>query len=260
MNTRSRSKQPKRHRQTGPARSAAGAIYGVHAVLAALANPARDNGRLLITRNAMDRHGPLAFANPVPVEIVPPRQINDMLPDDAVHQGLLLETAPLPEPGIEEVAHDGLMIVLDQVSDPHNVGAILRSAAAFVAHAVISTARHSPPQSAVLAKAASGALEHVCLVRVGNLARALDQLADAGVTTAGLDSGAAVSIEQIATARPLALVLGAEGQGLRRLTKERCQVLTRIDAPGEMPSLNVSNAAAIALYAVSRSNNATIQE
>lgn len=252
MSTRPPRRAPAERRTTRRKPRAPFTLYGVHAVLAALANPARENIRLQISKNASDRLGPLAIAKSIPVDIVTPQQISGQLPEGAVHQGMLLETAALHEPGIDDIPLDGLMIVLDQISDPHNVGAILRSAAAFGAHAVISTDRHSPPQTAVLAKAASGALEQVSLVRVSNLARALDLLARAGVTTIGLDSNATEKLADNAATRPLALVLGGEGRGLRRLTRERCQLLACIDTPGTLASLNVSNATAIALYAATR--------
>ncbi len=142
--------------------------------------------------------------------------------------------------------------MLDQVTDPHNVGAVLRSAAAFGAAALVMTARHGPQDTGVLAKAASGGLEHVPIIRVANLARALDRIADLGFLRLGLDSSHPETIESVSEAKSLALVLGAEGKGLRRLTKEKCDRLVRLDLPGPVASLNVSNAAAIALYAVSR--------
>jgi len=228
----------------------AGRIYGAHAVLAALANPARRIERLQITENALARHREAIDRAPVRPEVLSADKIAAQLPRDAVHQGMLLDAAPLPEPDLDDACHGGLVVVLDQVSDPHNVGAILRSCAAFGASALVMTARHSPPQSATLAKAASGALEHVALVKVPNLARALDTLGQRGFTRVGLDSDADGALAGLDASPPLALVLGAEGKGLRRLTREHVDHLVRIEASGSIASLNVSNAAAIALYAL----------
>jgi 23S rRNA (guanosine2251-2'-O)-methyltransferase len=170
----------------------------------------------------------------------------------AVHQGVAVVADPLPEVDLSDVEDAALVMVLDQVTDPHNVGAILRSAAAFGCAALILTERHGPADSGVLAKAASGGLEHVALVRVKNLARALDELADLGFQRLGLDSQHAEPLETVDPVEKTALVLGAEGKGLRRLTREKCDRLVRLDVPGPIKSLNVSNAAALALYALTR--------
>ena len=156
----------------------------------------------------------------------------------------MLEADPLPSPPIEELAADGVVLVLDQITDPHNVGAIFRSAAAFAATAIVTTARHSPEATGVLAKSASGALEHVPLVTVQNLARALAALKERGFLVVGLDSSGETISRRCRCAQPLALVLGAEGKGLRQLTKETCDHVARLDLPGAIQSLNVSNAAA----------------
>ena len=177
-----------------------------------------------------------------------PDAIAARLPPDAVHQGLYPETDPLPSPPIEELAADGIVLVLDQITDPHNVGAIFRSAAAFAATAIVTTARHSPEATGVLAKSASGALEHVPLVAVQNLARALAALKARGFLVIGLDSSGDEDSAGLTLRQPLALVLGAEGKGLRQLTKETCDHVARLDLPGAIQSLNVSNAAAVALY------------
>ncbi|GGC72145.1 TrmH family RNA methyltransferase [Chelatococcus reniformis] len=225
-------------------------LYGWHPVVEALANPARRVLRLLLTANAAQRleaeHGAPRFAP----EIVRPDAIDRLVGPDAVHQGLYMEAAPLPAPTLESMPQDGLILVLDQITDPHNVGAIVRTAAAFGVTAIVTTARHSPAATGVLAKAASGGLEHVPFVIVRNLAGALQTLGERGVLCVGLDSEGAEPLEGVALRRPLALVLGAEGKGLRQLTRSRCQVLARLDVPGAIKSLNVSNAAAVALYAV----------
>ena len=171
---------------------------------------------------------------------------------DAVHQGVVLEVEPLETTHVGSLADTKLVVVLDQVTDPHNVGAILRSAVAFGAGAVIATARHSPQESGVLAKAASGAMEHVPLIAVRNLAEALDKLKTAGFQTIGLDSDGTQPIESALYGPRVALVLGAEGKGLRHKTRDTVDVLARLDTPGAIRSLNVSNAAAVALYAANR--------
>jgi 23S rRNA (guanosine2251-2'-O)-methyltransferase len=223
-------------------------LYGWHTVKAALANPARRIHKLLATDNAArrlaDGHVPMA----VPPEIVRPDAIAARLPPDAVHQGLYAEADPLRSPALEELATDGVVLVLDQITDPHNVGAILRSAAAFAVRAVVTTARHSPEATGVLAKAASGALEHVPLVTVQNLARALALLKELGFLLVGLDAEGEDELAALPLRAPLALMLGAEGKGLRQLTKQTCDHVARLDLPGAIQSLNVSNAAAVALY------------
>ena len=223
-------------------------LYGWHTVTLALANPARRIRKLLLTENAARRIADETIDTRIAPEIVRPSQIDQLLGPDAVHQGLLAEADPLPSPDIDELAPEGLVLVLDQITDPHNVGAILRSAAAFAVKAIVTTARHSPEATGVLAKSASGALELVPLVSVQNLARALTQLNERGFMTVGLDSEGTEKLGAITLREPLALVLGAEGKGLRQLTRETCSVVARLDMPGEIKSLNVSNAAVLALY------------
>lgn len=226
-------------------------VYGLHAVAAAVANAERRRHRLLATTNALRR---LGTPVDVPVEVVDSKRLNRLLGADAVHQGVLLFCDPLPEPSDEEMAAARRLVVLDQVTDPHNVGAILRTAAAFAVDAVVVTARHSPRESAVLAKSAAGALDAVPLVRARNLAGALARIEAAGVRTIGLAADAGMPLEAAGIAEPFALVLGAEGKGLRQKTREMCSQLARIDMPGRMPSLNVSNAAALALYVADRAS------
>jgi 23S rRNA (guanosine2251-2'-O)-methyltransferase len=223
-------------------------LYGWHTVAAALANPQRQIRKLLLTENAARRLADEKIDTRVTPEIVRPSLIDQRLGPDAVHQGLLAEADPLLSPDIDTLTQDGIVLVLDQITDPHNVGAILRSAAAFAVKAIVTTARHSPEATGVLAKSASGALELVPMVIVQNLARGLTELNNVGFLTVGLDSEGTENLGAVALRQPLALVLGAEGKGLRQLTRETCSVVARLDMPGEIKSLNVSNAAVLALY------------
>jgi 23S rRNA (guanosine2251-2'-O)-methyltransferase len=223
-------------------------LYGWHTVTAALENPQRRFHRLLATENALHRLREAGVRPPIEPELVRPEAIDTMLEPDAVHQGLLAEADPLPSPDIAELAPEGVVLVLDQITDPHNVGAILRTAAAFAVRAVITTARHSPQASGVLAKAASGALEYVPVVTVPNLARALRELKEADWFVVGLDSAGETDLGAAPIRAPLALVLGAEGRGIRHLTRETCDTVARLDLPGRIKSLNVSNATVLALH------------
>ena len=228
-------------------------LYGWHTVTAALQNPARRVRRLLATENAARRLADEGLGGTATPEIVRPTAIAERLVPDAVHQGLYLEADPLPSPAVEDVPAKGVVLVLDQITDPHNVGAIFRSASAFAVTAIVTTQRHSPEATGALAKAASGALEHVLLVNVQNLARGLAALKQNGFFVVGLDSDGESDLAALPLRAPLALVLGAEGKGLRQLTKETCDAVARIDLPGAIMSLNVSNAAALSLYVASRS-------
>jgi 23S rRNA (guanosine2251-2'-O)-methyltransferase len=223
-------------------------LYGWHTVAAALANPKRRIRKLFLTENAARRLAEEKIDTRVEPEIVRPNLIDQRLGPDAVHQGLLAEADPLRSPDIDTLPEDGIVLVLDQITDPHNVGAIMRSAAAFAVKAIVTTARHSPEATGVLAKSASGALELVPLVTVQNLARALTEMNERGFLTVGLDSAGDQNLAAVELRQPLALVLGAEGKGLRQLTRETCGVVARLDMPGEIKSLNVSNAAVLALY------------
>ena len=227
-------------------------MYGWHTVTAAMRNPARHFRKLLATENAARRLADEKVPGANRAEVVRPHAIAERLLPDAVHQGLYLEVDPLPAPAIEYLEAAGIVLVLDQITDPHNVGAILRSAAAFGARAVITTQRHSPDATGALAKAASGALEHVAMINVQNLARGLVALKEKGFLTIGLDSEGDADLAEIKLRLPLALVLGAEGKGLRQLTRETCDHVARIDVPGVIASLNVSNATAVALFVASR--------
>ncbi len=229
-------------------------LYGFHAVVEALGNEKRRKHRLYVTENALRRleEAKTAFGR-VEIVSVRPDELDRLLGRDAVHQGIAMEAEPLIGPSLEEIPAEGIVLVLDQITDPHNVGAILRTAAAFAVRAVIVTERHSPDMTGVLAKAASGGLEHVPFVHVGNLAQALAKLGDMGFHRIGLDSDGPEPLAAVAAPPPVALVLGAEGKGLRRLTRDRCDALARLDVPGAIRSLNVSNAAAVALYALTTS-------
>jgi 23S rRNA (guanosine2251-2'-O)-methyltransferase len=236
---------PRRGRESGDGPAI---LYGWHSVTAALANPERQIRKLWLTENAARRLADDKIDTRIEPIIVPPREIDDRLGPDAVHQGLLAEADSLESPDLDSLTQDGIVLVLDQITDPHNVGAILRSAAAFNVKAIVTTARHSPEATGVLAKSASGALELVPIITVTNLARALDELNDLGFLTVGLDSEGTETLSAVPLRQPLALVLGAEGSGLRRLTRDTCSVVARLDMPGAIKSLNVSNAAVLALY------------
>lgn len=234
-------------------------LYGFHAVTAALQNPERKVLRLLMTRNAenemADEGLSLGTKFAITPEIMTGEEIAAALPPGAVHQGIALKVSALPDLSVDEACEGvNVAVVLDQVTDPHNFGAILRSAAVFGAGALIATDRNSPPLGGVLAKAASGALEQVKVAKVTNLVRALDELKDLGFEVIGLDGEGEVSLPDFKTGLKVALVMGAEGTGLRRLTREHCDILARLPATGTMRSLNVSNAAAVALYEISRRN------
>ena len=238
-------------------------LYGHHAVGAALANPIRRFRRLILAARDGLPAETLALveqraAGGLPVETVDRLALDRLLPADSVHQGLAARVDPLPEPDLDERLDqlagqaEASLLLLDRITDPHNVGAILRSAAAFGAAAVVLTERHAAPESGSLAKAASGALEHVPIVRVVNLARAMDQLKEAGFWCVGLDETARDALPALGLSGRIALVLGAEGEGMRRLTRERCDLTARLPTSGALASLNVSNAAAVALYEFSR--------
>lgn len=237
-----------------PIRPSQPLLYGMHAVVEALANPRRKLGRLFITENALARLKESAGEPRRPPFLVRGDELDRLLPQGAVHQGIAVEAEPLPALDIDDLPDNGLVLVLDQITDPHNVGAIIRTASAFAADGIIITERHSPEMAGVLAKTASGGLEHVPLIVVSNLSQALMKLGDRGYWRVGLDSDAPAPIGDLAGTRPLALVLGAEGKGLRRLTRERCDTMARLAMPGAIKSLNVSNACAIALYAVTRAD------
>lgn len=251
----------KREKRGGRASSHSGSggtwLYGIHAVRAALANPKRRLGRAVLTDRAARLIGEKLLAK-VQAEITEPGVIDRLLPPGAVHQGVALEAWPLKARNLEDVVAAAarerrrVVLVLDQLSDPHNVGAILRTAAAFDVAAVVVQDRHAPPQSGALAKAASGALDMIPYVEVVNIARALDQLAELGFWRIALAGDGKESLAQAVPTGDVALVLGAEGTGIRPLVRAHCEAATFIPIGSAMESLNVSNAAAIALYELRR--------
>ena len=230
-------------------------LYGLHTVAAALANPRRTCHRLAATENALARLRETTDVGDVPIDIVSPRDLTRRLPGDAVHQGLVLEVTPLAPRPLEDLEGINLIVALDQVTDPHNVGAIMRTAVAFGAGAFLTLWRHSPQETAVLAKAASGAVDCLDHFHVKNLAKSLTSLREQGFQAIGFDSEGAVRFADVEPSERIVLVLGAEGKGLRPGVREACDAIARIDLPGAITSLNVSNAAAVALYALTASNS-----
>jgi rRNA methylase, putative, group 3 len=244
--------KPKYDPDTGPVY-----LYGLHTVRAALDNPARLKKELLVTPNALNRLRETgAQFGKLKITETNPRELDRLLGGEAVHQGAALEVDPVSRFGLDDLHEPTLVVVLDQLTDPHNVGAILRTACAFGADAVITTARHSPRETGVMAKAASGALDLVPMIEVRNLGDALEKLKGRGMLVLGFDSEAEAPLRPRADSRPLAVVLGAEGKGLRQRTRELCDEMVRLDMPGPIKSLNVSNAAAIALFAATAGRQA----
>ena len=239
-------------------------LFGLHAVRDALRNPAREKLRLVVTKNALHKLSEAVAEAGIDPEISDSRRFAAPLDPGSVHQGAALEVKPLEWGGLEARCRAGpgeapLALLLDRVSDPHNVGAILRSAEVFGARAVIAPRRHSAPETGALAKAASGALERQPYLRVQNLSAAIRQLQEMGYLVIGLAGEAEATLQSAlgqAQGRPLALVLGAEGPGLRRKSRESCDLLAKIAPAGEFGSLNVSNAAAVALYAARHNGGA----
>lgn len=225
-------------------------LWGRHAVAAALANPERRIVRISVTREAA---ASFEFDRSIPVTFADVADLGRLVPRDAPHQGIVAEVERLPDLLLADLldeAEDGRpILLLDQVTDPHNVGAILRSAAAFDALGIVTQDRHAPPESGALAKSASGALETVPWVRVVNLARALDEIAEAGFWRVGLTGEAETELADALGPKRVALVLGAEGEGIRQNVEAHCDALARLPISDRIESLNVSNAAAIALYA-----------
>ena len=227
-------------------------FWGRHAVTAALANPQRTVHKLWGTREAL---AALDLPSALPVTFADVADLGRLVPADAPHQGLVAEVSPLEDQWLGDLLLEGRddtrpLVVLDQVTDPHNVGAILRSAAAFDALGIVTQDRHAPPESGTVARSASGALETVPWIRVVNLARALEEIAEAGFWRIGLTGHAPQTLAQAMGSQRIAIVLGAEGEGMRQNTETHCDELARLPISGKVESLNVSNAAAVALYAV----------
>jgi 23S rRNA (guanosine2251-2'-O)-methyltransferase len=250
------SRPPIHHRR--PSKGGSGApdgrvfLYGLHTVEVALANPRRVIHAIYVTRNALARLEERGVAFPVPPQMVEPRWIDLRVGEDAVHQGVLVETKALEAVELTDLGKAKLVLALDQVTDPHNVGAIMRSAVALGADALLTPTRHTATETGVLAKAASGALDLLTHIEVVNLARSLNTLRKEGFTVVGLDSEGPAPLEETDVGRRTVLVLGAEGKGLRPVTREACDHLARVDVPGPIKSLNVSNAAVLSLYVVGR--------
>lgn len=250
--------RPPRASDRSPDRSRADAdnfLWGRHPVLAALANPARRGmGRLMATAERAAEIEAGGLANGHKIEIVDLPALTRMLPAGAVHQGLAFKVQPLEGVSLEDLAQpaQGIILMLDQLTDPQNVGAVFRSALAFGARGIIVQDRHAPALAGALAKAAVGATERLPHARVTNLSRALERLADLGWRAVGLDGAAEQTLEEALDGQATVLVLGSEGDGIRRLVAEHCDVLAKIPMPGGFESLNVSNAAAIALYEAAR--------
>jgi len=244
------SRRKKSHQSHGSANRPR--FWGKHAVAAALDNPERKVLRAWATREASEF---MRFPKDVQVTLAEAPDLGRLVPSDAPHQGVVVEVEPLQDAWLDDVLGEApersVLLVLDQVTDPHNVGAILRSAAAFGAVGIVTQDRHSPPESGALAKAASGALERVPWVRVVNLARALEQIGEAGFWRIGLAGEAEGELKSALGPSKVALVLGAEGPGMRQNTREHCDALARLPITDSIESLNVSNAAAVALYAAS---------
>ena len=243
------------HRPTQQGSPSRPRFWGRHAVIAALANPERTVRKLWGTHEALSA---LDLPASLTVTYAEAADLGRLVPADAPHQGMVAEVDPLEEIWLGDLLEQGRgdakdrqrpLVILDQVTDPHNVGAILRSAAAFDALGLVTQDRHAPPESGALARAASGALESVPWVRVVNLARALDEIAEAGFWRIGLTGHAPKTLAQAMGTQRVAIVLGAEGEGMRQNTEAHCDELARLPIGGKVESLNVSNAEAIALYA-----------
>lgn len=252
------------NRKSKPIDDTSVTLFGIHAVEAALKNPNRVVTRLMLTANAEQRLAETLKGRNIAIERIIPKKLDKLLGEDTVHQGAALDTEHLPEPSLEDLAEaahqNGPIVVLDHVTDPHNVGAVLRSCAVFGASGLIMTRRHSPPLTGTLAKSASGAVELVPIHLASNLATTLIKLKESDLCIVGLSGEGASAVEDETFNEPMAIVLGAEGKGLRQLTAATCDKLCRITTAGSLASLNVSNAAAVTLHfaALQRRRHAAI--
>jgi len=260
MKSPKRSQRPPRYTKghnPAPKAEEALILYGIHTVAAALANPERKAIRLRATENALARLAESVDLSQkldgIPVDPVSAQELTKSLPADAVHQGVALEVEPLDPLPLDHLGPARFIVALDQVTDPHNVGAIMRSAVAFGADAIMTPWRHSPRESAVLAKSASGAVDLLAHIQVSNLGKGLAALKDQGFQAIGMDSEGAEPFSGLTVSDKVVLVLGAEGKGLRQGVRATCDTIARIELPGALTSLNVSNAAAIAFYAITES-------
>ena len=220
-------------------------LYGKHSCLAAIRNPKRQIHQIYVTENTASL---LSSERKLPIKTVKPHAIAALFPEGSVHQGIALQTSPLSSPAINSLVSARHVLILDQVTDPHNVGAIIRSAAAFDIDAVIVTKHHAPNETAILAKSACGGLETIPIISVTNLAQSCKQLQKQGFWIIGLDGQARTLLKDAPKYEKTALILGAEGKGLRPLTQKQCDLLVKLPISKRMESLNVSNAAAIAMY------------
>lgn len=225
-------------------------LFGLHTVEAALRNPDRHKHKLFATANALRRLSERTLEITVPVQECQPKTIAQMVPRDSVHQGAVLKVDPLPAYDMRSLKTATLVLALDQVTDPHNVGAIMRSAVAMNADALVTTSRHSPEETGVLAKSASGALDMLKHVQVQNMARFITEMGEQGFQRIALDSDADTALESLTVSDRVVLVLGSEGKGVRQGVRAVCDSLARLDMPGKIKSLNVSNAAILCLYAI----------
>ncbi|MDN5248670.1 RNA methyltransferase [Bartonella sp. TP] len=226
-------------------------LYGIHTVLAALANKSRKIYKLLLTKNALEKIKPYDSLNEVETEIVNTHALNKIFNHIVIHQGIIAIASPLEKKRICDLKNAHCVVLLDQITDPHNIGAIMRSCVAFDVDAIITTSRHSPSETSVLAKTASGALDMLDYIIIPNLCNALNDLHQLGFTSIGLDSEGPTNLETTLLQKPIskiAIVLGAEGKGLRERTRITVNYLAKLHIPGRIKSLNVSNAAAIALH------------
>ena len=223
-------------------------LYGFHTVEAALKNQERQNIKLFVSPNMQRRLAESDIEVNVPVEVMQTKALAKLVSRDAVHQGIILETRPLPVKNIENLSNTNLILVLDQITDPHNVGAIMRSAVAMEVDAIVTTSRYSPAESSVLAKSASGALDMISNVQVQNLTKFLENMGNQGFQCIALDSDAKTNFDDLEVSSKVILVLGSEGKGVRQGVRKTCDVEAKLAISGNIRSLNVSNAAAVSLY------------